>query len=191
MKIPIRYFSIGLLTASIIILIFFFINDEPMQDTDALSVEELADAIESKGYRVISEDDFISYSLYLDEENAKKLEEEEKQKKKEKENNNKEKDVDKDEDNKKEDADEADKDKEKEEDKEETKTVTISVEQGFVSQDIAKALKADNIIDNEAEFVKYMEDNEYSPYIQIGKFQVTSDMDLKQLAETFTTFPGN
>jgi len=190
MKIPIRYFSIGLLTASIIILIFFLINDEPLQDTDALSVEELADAIESKGFRVINEDDFISYSLYLDEENAKKLEEEEKQKKKEKKNNEKDKDVDKDDDNKKqdnkkEDADEADKDRK------ETKTVTISVEQGFVSQDIAQVLKAENIIDNEAEFVKYMEDNGYSPYIQIGKFKVKSDMDLKQLAETLTTYPGN
>lgn len=190
MKIPIRYFSIGLLTASIIILIFFLINDEPIQDTNALSVEELSDAIESKGFRVIDEDDFISFSLFLDDQNEKNIEEEEKQNKNGKKNN---KEEDKDEDSKKEDADEAnkDKDKNKEKDKEETKSVTISVEQGFVPQDIAKALKAENIIDNEAEFVKYMEDNGYSPYVQIGKFKVTSDMDLKQLAETLTTYPGN
>lgn len=188
MRIPIRYFSIGLLTASIVLLIMFLITDDSGQVVDELSVEELSAALEDKGYRTISQDDFISYSVYLDEEMAnsesddqdkdssKKTEDEQKDKKNDKDNNDKK---------------ESSKDKKKDKKEEKTTSATIKVEQGFVSQDIGNALKDADIIDDIDEFVNYMEDNEYSPYIQIGKFKVNSDMSLKKLAETLTTYPGD
>src|SRR5690625_2460426 len=67
MRIPSRYFSIGLLTASIVLLIMFLITDDGGQAIEEYSVEELSEAIEDKGYRVITQDDFISFSMYLDE----------------------------------------------------------------------------------------------------------------------------
>lgn len=201
MRIPIRYFSIGLLTASIVLLIMYVVTDDSSQAIDNLSVEELSSALEEHGYRTISQDDFISYSIYLDEEKAKEDTKKDDKALAEKSDKNNEKDSDKKTDDKK-DKNDSDQDatekqeNDKREEQEETeekssKKVTISVEQGFVSQDIAKVLKEQGIIEDENKFVKYMEDNGYSSYIQIGKFTVNSDMNNKQLAETLTTYPGN
>lgn len=192
MRIPIRYFSIGLLTASIVLLIMFLITDDSGQNIDELSVEELAGALEDKGYRTISQDDFISYSVYLDEQQAANEEEkkddkqDQKKDEEEKEASDKAEKKDKDKDKESE-----EKEKDEEEKEEERTSATITVKQGFVSQDIGEALKDAKIIDDVDEFVKYMEDNGYSSYIQIGKFKVNSDMSLKKLAETLTTYPGS
>lgn len=189
MRIPIRYFSIGLLTASIVLLIMYVVTDDSNQAIDNLSVEELSSALEEHGYRTISQDDFISYSVYLDEEKAKEDEEKNENSTSKKEDKPKTKDS-KNETNVGEEKTEKDNDTDKKE-KKTPKKVTINVEQGFVSQDIAQLLVDEGIIDNESDFVNYMEDNGYSPYIQIGKFTVNSDMNNKQLAETLTTYPGN
>jgi len=191
MRIPVRYFSIGLLTASIVLLIMYVVTDDSSQAIDNLSVEELSSALEEQGYRTISQDDFISYSVYLDEQKEKEDAKEDDKAPAKKTDKNNDKDSDKKTDDKK-DKNDTDKREEKEETEENsTKKATISVEQGFVSQDIAKVLKEQGIIEDENKFVKYMEDNGYSSYIQIGKFTVNSDMNNKQLAETLTTYPGN
>lgn len=175
----------------------YLITDDSNEIIDNLSVEELSLALENKGYRTISQDDFISYSVYLDEEREKAdKQKSDKPTVNEKEQDN-EKETDKttekkeDKNDNKETDEKKDKDKAKEKEEKSTKKVTINVEQGFVSQDIAKLLKEQGIIKDEKKFAKYMEDNGYSSFIQIGKFTVNSDMDHKQLAETLTTYPGN
>lgn len=198
MKITIRYFSIGLLTASIVLFIMYLIIDDTSQAIEDFSVEELTTALEEKGYRTITQDEFISYSVYLDEikeaEESKKEEEKENrkssskkndEKKVEKEESNKEKDT------KKEENNSSEKKKEEKKEEKKPKTFTVTVKQGSVSQDIGKELEKEGIIKDAAEFVKYMEDNNYSSRIQIGKFKVNSDMSLKELAETLTTYPGS
>ncbi|HLS23838.1 MAG TPA: hypothetical protein VK037_08000 [Pseudogracilibacillus sp.] len=188
MRIPIRYFSIGLLTASIVLLIMFLITDDGGQAIEEYSVEELSEAIEDKGYRVITQDDFISFSMYLDEQKNVENNDEEKEKK-DKEKEQKDKKDTKSDKEKKKDKDEKDKKKDKEKDK--RKKATVRVKQGDVIKDIGDRLKDEGIIKDVNEFVAYMEDNDYSPYLQIGSFKVHSDMSLKEIAETLTTYPGN
>lgn len=184
MKISVRAFSLGLLTASVILFIMYLITDDSSQAIENLSVEELKSALEEKGFRTITEDEYISFSVYQDEK-QKQANEKDKNSKKE---NVRDKQDDK---NVKEDAKNDEEKEKKEEDKDKPKEIKLKVEPGFVSQDIAKILKDEDIIDDTAKFVKYMEDNGYSPYIQIGTFTVNSDMSLKELAETLTTYPGN
>lgn len=184
MKITVRSFSLGLLTASIILFAMYYMIDDTSQAVNELSVEELTVALEEKGYRAISENEFISYSVYLDE---KQKENEEDKTKEDKSDKVKEQQPD--------DIAEEDKDavneEEQEEEQEEAKSISFKVESGDVSQDIAKILKSEGIIDDEVKFIQYMENNGYSPYIQIGTFTVNSDMSLKEIAETLTTYPGS
>lgn len=199
MKIPIRYFSIGLLTASIIILLMFLIIDEEEASIEEYSLEELTEAVEEKGYRVISQDDFISFSMYLDEQkNGEKQEEKEKKKDEKKVDKEEKKDKKATASNKKDKKEKEDTSKKKDKkeikdkkDKKERKTATIRVQQGDLPKDIGIQLKEKGIIKNVDKFVKYMEDNNYSPKVQIGSFKVNSDMSHKEIAETLTTYPGN
>ncbi len=80
---------------------------------------------------------------------------------------------------------------EEDETKDEVKKISFRVQEGFVSKDIADILEDNDIIDDSAEFVEYLEDNDYSPYLQLGTFEVTSDMNYKEIAETITTYPGD
>ncbi|NLI68262.1 MAG: endolytic transglycosylase MltG [Bacilli bacterium] len=184
MKITVRAFSLGLLTASVILFIMYFITDDSSQAVEELTVEQLAEALEEKGYRTITEDEYISFSVYQDEKKIAEKESEKNNKQTDKTDTN-DKKVNEDAGNKEE------KEKEEENEKEQPKEIKVKVESGFVSKDIAEILKDEGIIDETSKFVKYMEDNGYSPYIQIGTFTVHSEMSLKELAETFTTYPGN
>src|SRR5690625_5206725 len=80
-----RFFSLGLFVASLIIFIFYNYFEEPEANPNDFSKEELVEIIEDDGYRVITEEDYISYTLNEDENNKdlnideKELEEEEKQ----------------------------------------------------------------------------------------------------------------
>jgi len=191
MKLAIRYFSIGLLTASIVLFIMYLIVDDTSQAIEDLSVEELATALEDKGYRTITQDEFISYSVYRDEQK----EAEEKKESEKAKSNKASKDDSKDKVEEKEEKNRTDEKKQEtkkdEKEKKKPKTATITVKEGSVTQDIGKELEKEGIVKDANEFVKYMEDNDYSSRIQIGKFKVNSDMSLKQLAETFTTYPGS
>src|SRR5699024_11033702 len=186
----------GLLTASIVILIMFLITDDSSQAIDSFSVEELSSALEDKGYRTISQDDFISFSVYLDETKTKDKDEKDQKAKSDKQDKDKDSDKEKEKSKEKGDTDKEQTEKKEQgkkddDEKEKPKSVTITVKEGFVSQDIGEALKDKDIIKDSSDFVKYMEDNGYSAYIQIGKFKVNSDMSLKELAETLTTYPGS
>src|SRR5690625_19864 len=203
MKITIRYFSIGLLTATIILLIMYIIIDDSGPAVENLTVEELSSALEEKGFRTITQDEFISYSVYLDEMKVEEVNKTDSLQDNEKSDRNKSK-TEKSNSDKATDKDKKEKDTDKQQDKNENtdnnkkekdkdkeiKTATITVEQGNVSQHIGEKLEQEGIIKDAAEFTKYMEDNNYSSRIQIGSFKVKSDMSLKDLAETFTTFPG-
>lgn len=190
MKIPIRFFAIGLFTAAFIALIVYLITGDRQTSADDLPKEELIASIEEQGYRVITQDEYISYTVYRDE--MKEKEEAEKEQNK---NDSQAKATDQKEASKAE-KEKAEADKQQATDKDEkqketVRKVKIKVKEGMVSQDIAKKLKAEKIIDDEKKFVKYMEDNDYSAYIQIGTFTLKSDMTLKEIAETLTTYPGN
>ncbi|MEI3611702.1 hypothetical protein [Pseudogracilibacillus sp. SO30301A] len=199
MRLPIRFFSIGLFTAGILSLGFYFLNDSSKESIENVAVEDLIVQVEENGYRVITEDEFISFSMYVDsmkeeesktasaktekEKDAEKDKEKDKEKEKEEEKSKeKEKDTKKKDDKEKE-------TKKKKEDK--VKKVKFTIKKGDVTEDIADTLVDKKILkkDERDKFIKYLEDNDYSPYIQLGTFEVTSEMNIKELAETVTTYP--
>src|SRR5699024_1719294 len=174
MKQSIRFFSIGLLTASIVLLGFYFLFDNSKASSKDVPLEEMIEEIESTGHRVVTEKEYIAYTINS----------EEKEEAKEDSAKDKKESSDKKEEKKKDDN----KDKDKKDDKK--VKATITTDDGVVTQDIADKLVEENIIKEKEkqEFLDYLDDNDYSPYIQIGKFKVDSDMSMKELAEAFTTY---
>lgn len=185
MKQSIRFFSIGLLTASIVLLGFYFLFGNSKASSKDVPLEEMIEEIESTGHRVVTEKEFIAYTINNEEKEVDK-EDSAKEKKESSDKKETKKTDDKtDKKDKKEDKDKKDKDKKVK--------ATITTDDGVVTQEIADKLVEENIIkDKEKQkFLDYLDDNDYSPYIQIGKFKVDSEMSMKELAETFTTYPGN
>lgn len=203
MKQPIRFFAIGLFTAAILMFGYFSLFDQSTAVENA-PVEDLISQIEDEGYRVITEEEFITFSLLdLDEADVKdKRVEQEKEKEDKKKDSKKESDASKEEkkdskdtssDKKKDEKDEkkSSDDKKEKSKKKKSETITITTDQGVVTEDIADMLYKEKVIDDKQKFLDYMEDNDYSPYIQIGTFKVKKDMSFKELAKTFTTYPGS
>lgn len=184
MKQPIRFFSIGLFIASVLLygFHFFFGQSSTNQNEAEMTVEELIVEVESEGYRVISEEDYVSYTLHKEE-----TEEKSDQKSDKKEKNKKDKDKPEKESNQ---PTTKKRDKEEKKDDEVIKH-TFTTSDGVVSQDIADILVDNNIIDDRQAFLDYLEDNDYSSYIQVGKFTVSSDMSFEDIAKVITTYPGN
>lgn len=186
MKQSIRFFSIGLLTASIVLLGFYFLFGNSKASSKDVPLEEMIEEIESTGHRVVTEKEFIAYTINneekeVDKEDSAKEKKESSDKKETKKTDDK--------------TDKKDKKDKKDKDKKDDKKVkaTITTDDGVVTQEIADKLVDENIIKDKEkqEFLDYLDDNDYSPYIQIGKFKVDSEMSMKELAETFTTYPGN
>src|SRR5690625_5033569 len=71
MKQPIRFFSIGLFVASILLYGFYFFFGQSTSTQTELTVDEMITEVETEGYRVISEEDYVSYTLHKEEENEK------------------------------------------------------------------------------------------------------------------------
>src|SRR5699024_5126520 len=194
MKQAIRYFSLGLLLSVLLLYGYQFFNKEDR--AASFSEEELIDLVEDEGYHVITNEEYSTYSLNKDENITKKENKEETGKKEEttnseeKEKQEEKKKEDKDDDKKEEKSD----DNEDEEDEEdEVVKASIKVDENTYTPDIADKLIDKKIIDKDEgdKFIEYIEDNDYSDYIQLGTFKVDSEMSMKDLAETFTTYPGD
>ncbi|WP_285768919.1 hypothetical protein [Peribacillus sp. SI8-4] len=65
-------------------------------------------------------------------------------------------------------------------------TYTIKIKSNMTSTEIAKQLFKARIIDDAAEFEKYMNEHGFSKKIQIGDFVVTNTMSYRQLANTIS-----
>ncbi|WP_205599198.1 hypothetical protein [Oceanobacillus halotolerans] len=182
MKQPIRAFAIGLFTAGFIILIvFFFTNQSDTPSAEELATEEMIDAIENEGYRVITETEYITMSV--NKENNSHPKEEDK--------NESDKNKDEEEDKTNDDTSDQKEDEESEEEDEESevsseRTYTLEIESGMPSSEIGTILEENNIIDDGNEFTQYLEEEEYTLLVQIGEHEVSSDMSFYEIAETIT-----
>src|SRR5690625_505703 len=158
-----RFFSLGLFVASLIIFIFYNYFEEPEANPNDFSKEELVEIIEDDGYRVITEEDYISYTVNEDENNEdlnideKELEEEENQ------DSN---DEDENEDNNVE--------------------YTLEITSGMMPHEVIALLEEEDIIEDADKFSEFMDKNDYSPYIQQGEFELTSDMSDEDIAKAIT-----
>src|SRR5699024_11175820 len=63
MKQSIRFFSIGLLTVFIVLLGFYFLFGNSKASSKDVPLEEMIEEIESTGHRVVTEKEFIAYTI--------------------------------------------------------------------------------------------------------------------------------
>src|SRR5690625_1868619 len=64
MKLPLRFFGIGLLTASLVFALSLYFFKDKNSSLESESIENIAEFLEDKGYHVISQEDYIAYSVY-------------------------------------------------------------------------------------------------------------------------------
>src|SRR5699024_8926858 len=159
MKQSIRFFSIGLLTASIVLLGFYFLFGNSKASSKDVPLEEMIEEIESTGHRVVTEKEFIAYTINNEEKEVDKedYDKEKKKKKKDKKKETKKKDKKTEKKDKKEDKEKKNK---KDKDKKDDKKVkaTITTDDGVVTQEIADKLVDENIIKDKEkqEFLDYL-----------------------------------
>ena len=172
MKQPIRYFSIGLLTASLIILIIVYFFDKPDNHANEGSVDEMIATIKDEGYHVLSSSEYISLTVAevpeedndvdVDADVTKNNETEEDSNEAQTENDPKVEDT---------------------EEPEEAHEYTLTIEPNMLGPTISQLLEDNNVIDDADEFNRYLETEGYAPYLQLGDHDVSSDMTLYEIAE--------
>lgn len=201
MKQSIRYFAVGLLTSSVILLFAFSFIDKSATNIEETSTEELVEAVEADGYHVLSSSEYISLSTKATsgDEDEDTVVDDEKDKDKEKETKANKKSTDDKEDekkktstNKKDKKDKKDKKnkksktKKKKSDKKDNDKIykyTLNIEENMLAPTISDLLKKNKIIKNSADFNKYLEDKGYASYVQLGEHKVNSDMSYKEIAQ--------
>lgn len=161
MKQFVRFFSLGLFLASLIIFIFFYYFDEPEIDASEISTDELIELVEEDGYRVITEEDYISYTVNNEEEKTDKPKEND-------------------------DKDTAKEDEEKEDKNDEVVKYTLQIKADTMPHEVIILLEEKKIIEDAEEFAKFMEKENYSPYIQQGEFELNSEMSEEEIAKAIT-----
>lgn len=70
---------------------------------------------------------------------------------------------------------------------EETVRLYLSVSDGMTASEIAGILEDSEIIDDRSEFNTYMEDNEMIMDVRSGRYELTDDMSIPEVAETITS----
>jgi len=178
MKQPIRYFSIGLLTATIISLITFLFLYEPTSDGTDFSIDELITEIEKEGFYVLTESEYISYAVQKDQLKDNNDDEDEQESE---DNSN---DVVENDENDTSNENNGEENDENSAETEEVFTYTLVVEPNMLGPTVSQLLLDNNIIDDADAFNRYLEEEGYAPYIQIGEHKLSSDMSFYEIAET-------
>ncbi|WP_088050643.1 hypothetical protein [Virgibacillus dakarensis] len=174
MKQPVRLFSLGLFTASLIVLILFLFVDDSKKNVENIPNDEMITALQADGYRVLSESEYISLSVNNDKDKQEAEKTEQASAEGQAEDNNSAEKADEDKENK---ADETEK---------EEKTYTLTIKSGMASSEISDALVENGIIDDAGKFSKFLKDKGYDTKVQLGKFKVSSSMNQKEIAEEIT-----
>lgn len=181
MKQPIRYFSIGLITASIIMFIVVTLVDKPKTASpDELDINEMIASIKDKGYHVLSSSEYITLSTKNTQKDNEENEEKPAADKEPNENKAKDNEKDKDKNDEKKDENEANDENDAEV---EVHSYTLNVKPNMLGPEISELLVKNKIIDNAEKFNRYLETEGYAEYIQLGKFKLNSDMSNYEIAE--------
>ncbi|WP_112181317.1 MULTISPECIES: endolytic transglycosylase MltG [Paraliobacillus] len=153
MKPFIRVFALGILTATILLSITYFLESNKNTVSEELSTDEMITAIENQGYFVTDED-----PTSITEENETIDNESEQEEVTENET----------------------------EEETVTDTYTLTIESGMTIAEVSNYLVAANIIDSQEAFINYLTDNDYGTSIQIGEFELNSEMSNEEIANTIT-----
>ncbi|MBR3118737.1 MAG: hypothetical protein IKF29_05800 [Oceanobacillus sp.] len=203
MKHTVRAFSVGLLTSAVILFIIFYFVEDTVKSVEEIDVEEMIEHVESEGYAVLDQQEYISYSVQKKQkaENAEteksdspkndtkdKSSKETKAESKQESQDKSKKETSDESDDSNEDSDDEIKEEDNKEnvEKEPENNVvqyTLTISPGMASSDISALLAEQNIIDNASEFNSYLDEHEYSLHVQIGTFEVSNDMSFYEIAE--------
>ncbi|GAA0482450.1 hypothetical protein GCM10008986_04150 [Salinibacillus aidingensis] len=166
MKYILRSFALGILTATVLIGVIYFAGDSSSANEEAaLTTEKATTYLENEGLHVVEQKKWKQLNQTLADQ----------QEQLEIVNNI---------DNPAKDDEKTNKDS-KEKNKNRI-TVTIDIESGMATSEVANLLKEKQMIDNAGEFESYLAEHGYEKAVQIGSFEVHSDMDFYQIAETIT-----
>lgn len=178
MKQIIRAFAIGLFTAGAVIAAVFYLTDrDHSSEVVKLSHDEMAEELKSEGYRVVTEEEYISLKVNKD-----------KQQKEEADNKAKEKPPVKKESEEKQDVKQQRKKEQKTETKQdkESRTFTIQIVSGMKTAEISEMLADNGIIKDAQKFDDFLEEYDYARKIQIGKHKLSTDMNESEVAKALT-----
>lgn len=187
MKQPIRYFSIGLIFASVTLFVVYQFFDQPESTLEDVEIDTLIATMNDHGYHVMEESEYIKLSVLqasIDEEDDGSEQDSEEDKKDQEKNEDTDKDDEKD--SSEDDAQEDEEEVDEEVDEPTTITYTITIEPDMLPSDVSKILQEQDIIDDASAFNQFLENEDYSRLIQIGTFDVSSDMNDHELAEALT-----
>ncbi|MHA6250968.1 hypothetical protein [Oceanobacillus sp. CAU 1775] len=181
MKHFVRSFAVGLIAAGLIMLLVFYIFEDTNSDELAYSTDEMISLIEDEGFRVITDKEYISYTVTSAQQSNGESSEQADENDSEEENSN---------DSSEEAADETEETVEEEETEveveENTSSVVINIPSGMPSLDISRLLESENLISDAEEFNDYLQQNDYALRIQLGEHELSTDMSFYQIAEALT-----
>jgi S-adenosylmethionine:tRNA-ribosyltransferase-isomerase (queuine synthetase) len=187
MKHSIRAFAVGLLTAALIMLVVNYFSNGSKQELSEMPIEDIIEELKEKGYRVLTETDYISLSMNGEvKKNETEIASETEESSTDKQETAEE--------NQEEEANSGDESStgdtatsnEEEQQEETVKTYTVTIQSGMAPSTISNELEANGIIDDADEFISYLEDEGYVVRIQLGDFTLTSDMSHFEIAEALT-----
>jgi len=187
MKQIIRSFSIGLFAAGIIMLFVFYFSGNSTDTAEDLELDELVPLVEDKGYRVVTEEDYIALSVETSNEDAEDSNESTKESNK---NDKKEKKNGTDKNNNDEGTSEKNDKEDSKDEKSDDKPIeyTLQIDSGMASSEIGSILAENDIIDDAQNFTNYLEEHDYSIEVKAGEHDVSSDMSFYELAEAIVSY---
>ncbi|WP_047984127.1 hypothetical protein [Ornithinibacillus californiensis] len=188
MKHTIRAFAVGLLTAALIMLVVNYFSNGSTQDLSEMPIEDIIEDLKDKGYRVLSETEYISLSLNgevkkneteiaseTEETSTEESTQETSEENQEETNSDDESSI-----------GDTSTSNEEEQQEESVNTYTVTIQSGMAPSTISNELEANGIVNDADEFISYLEDEGYVVRIQLGDFTLTSDMSHFEIAEALT-----
>lgn len=163
MKQPIRYFSIGLITTSLILFMFTFFTDKPTDGQTVMNTDDMITEIKDEGYHVLTSAEYINLTTIKEQTEINEGVSE---------NTDTEQQEDQEEVIDNEDTT-----------KTEIHSYTLNVKPNMLGPVISNLLAENKIIDDAEAFNRYLEVEGYASYIQLGKYTLKSDMTNFQIAE--------
>ena len=173
MKHTVRSFSVGLLAAGLIMLVVYLFLDESTKAEHDYNTDEVIAHMEQEGYRIITEEEYISMSVA-------KTQQDKQEENKEEPSEEEESSIIEEEDT----SNEVEEETVEEENTPAIKTITI--ESGMATSQISSMLADQNLIDDAGAFNSYLQEHEYSLRVQMGDHELREGMSFYEIAEAMT-----
>ncbi|MFD1412779.1 hypothetical protein [Oceanobacillus jeddahense] len=203
MKQHVRAFAVGLLTSGALLLAIYLFGNTSSGNLEDTEPEELISVLEDQGYAILTQDEYIAYSVNREEADAEAEESDSNNDTDENESTDEDEDSNEDNGNNNDDSnndddsngnDESDdnnsegnEDDEASEESDVTE-VEITLEDGAPPSTISNALEDAGIIDDAWDFNEYLDDNDLSGSVIPGTYEIDSEMSFSEIGDIITTY---